>query len=177
MRAVTTLVSVIGDEATDVVEEVPRHAANVSAEKVFGIPDDLIEEDEALKDAWRRAQTHGSVYTLVDVDPLRAVVKQWATRLEGGPADLEVAIGLVSATSLPDYYFVPADLEGPQVHWYFGLLRRLAPARIVPVEMNRPGVMHALSHLSFGPSLPPAHKVAEWARSFIPRPLDDNTSN
>ncbi|MDP8958428.1 MAG: hypothetical protein M3N51_04340, partial [Actinomycetota bacterium] len=106
MRSVTTLVAVVGERATHAATQAAQAAGNVSMEPVGDVPPQPTEAIERMREVWRRAQRHGSIYTLVDADPLGPVVRQWAARLEGQAHDLEVAIGLSADLPMPDFYLV-----------------------------------------------------------------------
>ncbi len=170
MKSVTTLVAVVGDAAADAVAEAAAAASNVAAEEIGELPPDPVQATARVREAWSRAAAHGAIYTLVDGDPLSVVVAQWAARLQGEDHDLEVAIGLAGSLSMPDYYQVDIELPLPAVHWYLGLVERLAPARVVPVQMNAASLLAALSSLPYGPAFPPAAEVAAQARDFVPVP-------
>ncbi len=170
MKAVTTLVAVVGGGAADAVAAVARAATNVAAEQIGELPPDPVQATTRLRETWSRAATHNAIYTLVDADPLAVAVAHWAARLQGDDHDLEVAIGLSGSLAMPDYYLVDTDLTAPALHWYLGLTQRLAPARVAPVEMNAPSLLRALSSLSYGPPFPPAAAVAARGRDFVPVP-------
>ena len=102
----TTLVAVLGSGAAAVGTRQPADlAANVTVEAVGEVPSGPIEAGSVIAQAWSRARRHGSVYTLVDADPIGAVVAEWGRRLRGDASDLEVAIGTAAGT-LPDYYLI-----------------------------------------------------------------------
>lgn len=155
---VTTLVALVGSAAADAAAAASG-AANVTHE-----PADL--DDPAA--GWRRARSHTSVYTLIDVDPLGPVVDRWAARLAGGADDLELAIGSLPEVGVPDYYLVDAGLDHPRVDWYLELLESLSPRRVVPVRLRGPAVLDALGRLRFGPEFPSPPELAALSREFVP---------
>lgn len=170
MKSVTTLVAVVDCAAADTVAVVARAASNVTAEQIGELPLDPVQATTRVREVWSRAATHSAIYTLVDADPLAVVVAHWAARLQGEDHDLELAIGLAGDLSMPDYYLVDTELMAPAVDWYLGLMERLGPARVVPVQMNPPSLLGALSSLPYGRAFPPAAEVAARARDFVPVP-------
>lgn len=159
-RRVTTLVALVGPDAADVAATTAAAAANVTHEPLAGADDPAT--------AWRRASAHGSIYTLVDADPLGAVVERWAARLGGADDGLELAIGSLPEVGVPDYYLVDATLGQPDLSWYLGLLESLSPRRVVPLRLAGPAVAGALAGLRYGPEFPPPRELAALAREYVP---------
>lgn len=159
-RRVTTLVALVGRDAANVAGGTAAAAANVTHERLAGADDPGA--------AWRRASAHGSIYTLLDADPLGAVVERWAARLGGGGDGLELAIGSLPEVGVPDYYFVDAGLDQPGLSWYLGLLESLSPRRVVPLQMAGKAVAGALAGLGYGPEFPPLRDLAAMARTYVP---------
>ena len=169
MAAMTTLVAVVGSGAAAVISATAEMAANVTIETVGEVPERPIEAGSVITQTWSRARRHGSVYTLVDVDPIGAVVAEWARRLRGEDNDLEVAIGSASGT-LPDYYLVARELPDPEIHWYLGLVRSLSASRVLTSDLVPSAVLGTLSSLPSGKELPGAAVLAEQARVWVPLP-------
>ena len=165
----TTLVAVVGPNAGAVIAASAKLAANVTVELAGEIPDGPLEAAAVLAQTWSRARRHGSVYTLVDADPMGAVVAEWARRLRGEENDLEVAIGTAGGT-LPDYYLVARDLPDPEIHWYLGLVRSLSSNRVLTGDLVPRALLDTLSSLPSGRELPPATDLAEQARLWVPLP-------
>lgn len=170
MASLTTLIAVIGDTGARATRAVAERAPNVSFEEVGEVPDDLLEAFTAIRTAWRKAVTHGSVYTLVDADPLAPVVAEWGARLVGKDHQLELAIGLTGADASPDYYLVSPGLRAPAVDWYHGLLHQLCPQRVVATEMKPAALLATLANLKAGPSPPGPSALAARARDYVPLP-------
>lgn len=166
----STLVAVVSDDLVPALGPLAA-AANLSVEAVDELPDDLTARSRAVGAAWRRASGRGgSVYTLVPVDPLTVVVEAWARRLTDDGDDLELAIGLVGDPPMPDYYLIAPGLPDPVVHWYTDHLHRLAPDRVLVVEMTPGAIAKQLAGLPYGSPLPDASTVAESARTYVPLP-------
>lgn len=168
MSSLTTLVVLVGDGAPSTLAHLS--AANVTTEGVGRIPDEPTEAAASLAASWRRALGHAAVYTVVDADPLAAVVAAWASRLQGGADHLELAIGLVPDLPSPDYYLVDPELGEPEIHWYTGNLMGIASSRVVLTELTPTRVLESLASLPSGRSLPRLREVAETARGFVPLP-------
>ncbi len=160
-RTSTTVVAVIGPHAAHRVAEVGGFA-NVHAE----IPDDGPALDRAAA-AWSGVARSSRTYSVHDADPLEAVVHEWVALYdgEGRRGELEMAIAGTTARwrnrsiELPDYYLLlDADmLPRTRQHWYLGVLRVVAPTRIVPVDDSAAAVGRALCRLPAGrwwPDLP-----------------------
>jgi hypothetical protein len=169
MAAMTTLVAVVGSGAATVISAAADLAANVTMETVGDVPDRPLEAASSITETWSRARRHGSVYTLVDVDPIGAVVTEWARRLRGEDNDLEVAIGTAAGT-LPDYYLVARELPDPEIHWYLGLVRSLSASRVLATDLHPRGVLDTLASLPSGKELPTAAALALQARLWVPLP-------
>jgi hypothetical protein len=170
MKAVSTLVAVIGENALDVARRVAAGSVNVGLEATVDQPEGLAARAKSLQEVWMRARHHGLIYTLVNSDPLRPVVDEWANRLLGEDHELELAIAAVGKPELPDYYLVDEHLPTPQVDWYLANLHSLAPTRVLPVKME-PGPLAArLAALPFGRPFPSGDAVASSARHFVPLP-------
>jgi len=137
-RTGTTVVAVVGTDATDCVRRLGE-ATNVVAVSVDADDPPL---DRAVA-TWTQATRAHSPYLVHDADPLAAVADAWVRYYdEQGPVgELEVAVSetlarwRVGSLELPDYYLV---LDAPswdvtRRHWYLGVLHDAAPARVVPV--------------------------------------------
>lgn len=165
----TTLVAVIGPEAGPIVSRVAHDAANVGVVRVEdGKGED---EREDLLIAWGEAQRRRTIYTLVDFDPMAAVVAAWGSRLTGGENDLDVEVGLTGGDRLPDYVLVTEGTEGPAIQWYHGLLRGFAPRRVVTVAASPTSIHDALTRLRPGRGFPAADVVAKAALTYAPTDL------
>jgi hypothetical protein len=158
-RISTTVVALIGPDASRRTREVGE-ATNVRA----AVPDGERPLDRAAA-AWASAVSTSRTYFVHDADPLRAVVTEWAALYDGTGqrGDLETTIADAVARwrgrtiELPDYYLVLDAESLPDTirHWYLGVLRRAAPARVVPVDAA--AVERTLTHLPAGrwwPDLP-----------------------
>jgi|FLYL01.1.fsa_nt_gi hypothetical protein len=165
----TTLLSVVGRGAQMATERLAETAANVSWEAPGRLPGDPLAAAAHLAEVARRAGRHGSVYTLLPVDPFAPLVDAWARRLQGEDHQLEVLIGVAANTPVPDYYLV-GGLPEPQVHWYLGHLRSLAPTRVATVTLTAPGLRETLESLEYGRGLPDAAALAASARDYVPLP-------
>ncbi len=111
------------------------------------------------------------MYTLVDVDPLDAVVVEWAKRLSGEEHQLELAIGNVRRSPSPDYYLVSDTLKGTKLHWYLGLLVDLSPTRVLTVGGTVDDLLGALRTRRTGRGLPALADLATEARRYVPTGL------
>lgn len=160
----------MGDGFDHVVELVAEAADNVAVEPVPHAVESLPEWALQLRQAWTAAQRRSAIYTLVSGDPLSPVVREWERRLDGLPSDLELAIGLMSDTLVPDFYFVDPMIVGTSSHWYLDHLSRLAPARVVLTEPTVTAVLAGLRTLPYGQPLPEAGHLAASARSYVPLP-------
>ncbi len=109
--------------------------------------------------AWSEATRVHTPYFVHDADPLALVGDAWVRRAdEQGPVgELEVAVEAtlarwrVESIELPDYYLVldAESMPPTRRHWYFGVLHRAAPARVVPVA-NTGEATRALPRLGAG---------------------------
>lgn len=164
----TTLLAVVSAAASPAARRAAAVAVNVSFEPAGDLPPAPIDAVAHLTAVWRRAASHGGVYTLVDADPFAPLVEAWAARLEDRPHELELVIGLSSELPVPDYYLVDAALAPPPLHWYADHLANLAPSRVI---VQDPGsLLETLAALPFGRGLPDAGDVAASARSYVPLP-------
>jgi hypothetical protein len=158
-RISTTVVALIGPDASRRTRQVGE-AANVLAV----VPDGDQPLDRAAA-AWASAVSTSRTYFVHDADPLKAVATDWAALYDGTGkrGDLETSIANALARwrsrtiELPDYYLVLDAETLPDTirHWYLGVLRTAAPARVVPVDASK--VERALSRLPAGrwwPHLP-----------------------
>jgi len=137
-RTGTTVVAVVGDDATECVRRLGE-AVNV-------VPVSVEPDDAALDRAvatWAEVTRAHTPYLVHDADPLAAVADAWVRHYdEQGPiGELEVAVAetlarwRVGSIELPDYYLV-LDAESwgaTRRHWYLGVLHGAAAARVVPV--------------------------------------------
>jgi len=160
-RVSTTVVALVGPEAAHRARDVGE-AANVVA--VVPPQDGPLERAIAV---WRTAAVTSRTYLVHDADPLQAVSASWVALYdgEGRRGDLEIAVVNTVARwqartiELPDYYLVLDAEELPTTlrHWYLGVVRAVAPARVVPVTGTTAALERALSHLPAGrwwPDLP-----------------------
>lgn len=160
-RVPTTVVAVIGTAAGE------RARAVGEATNVLAV---VPEEGPALEragQAWREAMRTSRTYLVHDADPLAAVAAAWVAQWDGGGqrGALEVAVAEVTArwrsrvVELPDYYLVldPEQLSPTARHWYLGVLRGVAPSRVVPLPDTATALERALTRLPSGrwwPDLP-----------------------
>lgn len=166
MKSASTLVALVGGVPS--LSTLSDRATNATTVSVAA-GTDLLERHARVEEAWRQATKRSSLYTIVDADPLDVVVSQWSARLQATQHDLELAIGLVThQTVMTDFYLVDIDLGQPQMDWYFDLVARTAPDRVVPVAMTVAGVLEALGHLPHGRSLPTGPDLASQARAYVP---------
>ena len=170
MRSASTLVAVVADGAKHAIVRLAEGAANVAAEAAGPLPDSWSETAAVTRTIWEKALKHRLIYTVVDVDPLAAVVMEWSRRLMGHQHELELAIGASSPPDPPDFYLVDEQLGHPLVDWYLGHLRALSPGRVVPVRLDPGSISHALGSLGFGPPFPSGKDLAATARDFVPLP-------
>lgn len=155
----TTVVALVGPDARPLAE-----AAGAAANVAAVVPEQAPALERAAS-AWREAVRSSSTYVVHDADPLSQVVDAWTALYDGAAArdELAVAVSAVVACwrarslELPDYYLVldAEDLPATRRHWYLGVLRAAAPARVVPVQPT--GIRRALASLRSGrwwPDLP-----------------------
>jgi hypothetical protein len=153
-RVSTTVVALIGPDASRRALEVGK-ASNVRAV----VPDDQQPLERAVA-AWADAATTSLTYVVHDADPLRAVVTDWAALYDGtgqrGALETAIADTVTRwrrrTIELPDYYLVldAESLPATIRHWYLGVLRAAAPARVVPVTGTAAAVERALTRLPAG---------------------------
>ena len=160
-RIATTVVALVGPDAADRAREVGT-AANVLAV----VPDDEAPLDRAAA-AWKGVASTSRTYAVHDADPLAAVAADWVALYDGTGkrGELETSVAETVARwrartiELPDYYLVldAEDMPPTLRHWYLGVLRDAAPARVVPVTGTAGAVDRALTRLPAGrwwPDLP-----------------------
>lgn len=164
------MVAVVAENARPAIVRLADQAANVAAEAAGELPDSWSEAAIATRAAWDRAVRHRLIYTVVDVDPLAPVVKEWSRRLQGQENELELAIGASNPPDPPDFYLVDERLSHPLVDWYLGHLRNLSPGRVVPVRLDPDAMSQALGSLGYGPPFPSGKELAATAREFVPLP-------
>lgn len=153
-RVSTTVVALIGPEAS-------RRALEVGqATNVRSVVPDGEQPLERAAAAWADATATSLTYFVHDADPLRAVVTEWAALYDGTGDRGALATSIAEAVArwraktveLPDYYLVldaetlPATIR----HWYLGVLRDTAPARVVPVSDTAAAVERTLTRLPAG---------------------------
>jgi len=160
-RVSTTVVALVGSDAS-------RHAREVGqAANVLAVVPDGERPLERATDAWARAAATSRTYLVHDADPLLAVATDWVALYdgEGRRGDLETSVADTVARwrarslELPDYYLVldAGALPVTVRHWYLGVLRGAAPARVMPVDPTAAAVEKALTRLPAGrwwPDLP-----------------------
>ena len=170
-RTTTTVVAVVGTDATACVEQLGR-AANVVSVVVDADDPPL---DRAVA-AWTQAARGHSPYLVHDADPLAAVADAWVRRFdeEGPRGELEVAVAetlarwRVGSIELPDYYLL-LDAESwtaTRRHWYLGVLHAAAPARVVPVTGT--DAEAALAHLGAGRWWPDLDQLLDGVDRVVP---------
>ena len=164
------MVAVVAENARPAIVRLADEAANVAAEALGELPDSWSEAAIATRATWDKAVRHRLIYTVVDVDPLAPVVKEWSRRLLGQENELELAIGASNPPDPPDFYLVDERLGHPLVDWYLGHLRDLSPGRVVPVRLDPEAISQALGSLGYGPSFPSGRDLAATAREFVPLP-------
>jgi hypothetical protein len=181
MRPTTVaLAKVEGDVSLAEVAAACADARNVGA--VTG--DSECEPGERIRIAWNEIDRRCSTYVLTDSDPYEALreafVSSWQReRLE----DFEVAALAAGPVPLPAFYFVldagtpDEDPHGARFltrEWFFGLLGRVAPSRVLPVPVSEPplasarAVLDRLAQLPSGAPLPAARELVEHARRSAP---------
>jgi len=164
------MVAVVAEGARPAIVRLAEGAANVAAEAVGELPESWSEAAVLTRATWDRAIRHRLIYTVVDVDPLAAVVMEWSRRLMGQEHELEMAIGASNPPDPPDFYLVDEHLGHPLIDWYLGHLRNLSPGRVVPVRLDPDSISHALGSLGYGPPFPSGKELAATARDFVPLP-------
>jgi hypothetical protein len=171
-RVSTTVVALVGPDASSRALQVGR-ASNVRAV----VPDDQPPLERAAA-AWADATATSRTYMVHDADPLRAVVTDWAALYDGTGqrGALETAVvetvarWRAKAIELPDYYLVldaerlPATIR----HWYLGVLRSAAPARVVPVNGTAAAVERALTRLPAGRWWPDVPDLLDGIDRVVP---------
>jgi len=179
-RISTTVVALVGPEASRRAQEVGR-AGNVRAV----VPDDQPPLERAAV-AWADATATSRTYTVHDADPLRTVVTDWAALYDGtgqrGALETAVAETVARwrarAIELPDYYLVlDADrLPATVRHWYLGVLRAAAPARVVPVDGTAAAVERALTRLPAGRWWPDMPDLLDGIDRVVPDAVNPQAS-
>ena len=167
MRRTTTVVCTVGIDE-EVVETAAAAGSNVAYQAAPTLPNDVIERMRAARDPLAAARRRGAIYTLITVDPLEPVVREWSARLRGEEHDLGTVVGLAADEPLPEYYVVSVDLEGEPVHWYLDHVYRSSDRRVIPIEPTVTAVLHALGHLPHGVELPHGRALAAAATDYVP---------
>ncbi len=168
MRTMTTLIAVIGPRAEPAVQALVERSTNVTNEAVGPLPVDPVQCATHLVAVWRQAARHGSVFTAVAADPLAAVVREWAKRLQGVGHELETAIGLVGDLPTPDFWIVDDTLSEPEIHWYADHLASLAGRRVILAPLDSGPLAGHIASLPTGPQPPPNVEIAQGARGYVP---------
>jgi hypothetical protein len=176
-RIATTVVALVGTEASSWVDRLGRHV------NVLGITTDA--DDPPLDRAvasWRRVAS-GSNFTLIDIDPLHSVADAWirlfapdAFSPDSPRGEVEVARSetlrrfAAGAISMPDFYLVAGadELDETRLHWYLGLLHGHAPARVVPVPADETSLVGALGRLGAGRWWPDPAELLAGVESVVP---------
>ena len=171
-RVSTTVVALVGAGASRHAREVGE-ASNVLAV----VPDAEGPLDRAMA-AWARAAATSRTYLVHDADPLHAVLTDWAALYDGdghrGALEMSVADTVARwrarSLELPDYYLVldPATLPATVRHWYLGVLRDAAPARVVPVDPVAGAVERALTRLPAGRWWPDLPRLLDGIDRVVP---------
>lgn len=170
MERVTTLIATIGDRFSEPIQRVSAGAENVGLHTAREEIESLPEWVAVLREDWKSAQRRSTIYTVLTIDPLAPVVREWARRLDGASSDLELAIGLLSDVPIPDYYLVDPGLTPNVSHWYLDHLPSLAPSRVIVTEPEPARLFATISHLPYGPALPTTGALLESARTYVPIP-------
>jgi hypothetical protein len=171
-RVSATVIALIGFDASLRALEVGE-ATNVRAVVPTGR-----EPMERATEAWSGAVASSRTYVVHDADPLRAVMTDWAALYDGtgqrGELEMSIADTVARwrsrAIELPDYYLVldaealPATIR----HWYLGVLRDAAPARVVPVAATAAAVERTLAHLPAGRWWPDLPDLLEGIERVVP---------
>jgi hypothetical protein len=171
-RVSTTVIALIGPDASRRALEVGE-AANVRAVVPAGQ-----EPMERATEAWAGAVATSRTYVVHDADPLLSVVTDWAALYDGtgqrGELETSIADAVARwrsrAIELPDYYLVldaetlPATIR----HWYLGVLRDVAPARVVPVAGTAAAVERTLTHLPAGRWWPDMPEMLDGIDRVVP---------
>jgi hypothetical protein len=175
MMRLTTIVAVVADNARDLVEAVAGDATNVTA--VLQETPDQLDPGRLKSSALRRAEAGNNVYTLIDFDPMAAVVDAWVARLGGKENHLDVEVGRIGAVALPEYFLVADDIDDARVHWYHGHLNSYAPRRVVTIEPSPPAIHRRLSHLRSDRAFPTADVIARAALDYSPTTLSSTETD
>ena len=170
MKRTTTLIATVGTRFDRPSERVAEVSGNVARQGAPDAVESLTDWVEQLRHAWNAALRRSTIYTVLTRDPLGPVVREWARRLEGAPADLELAIGLLGDAPLPDFYLVDPDMSGSQAHWYLDHLAKLAPRRVALIEPTEGALLTSIRRLPYGKSLPEVADVLASARTYVPLP-------
>ncbi len=170
MQRTTTLIATVGRAFDLPVERAAAAAENVAREVAPEPVESLPDWVEKLRSAWRAAQRRSTIYTVLTLDPLGPVVREWARRLEAKQSDLELAIGLTTDAPMPDFYLVDPAISGAISHWYLDHLAKLAPRRVILTEPTAAAVLEAVRRLPYGRALPKTADVIESARTYVPVP-------
>ncbi len=176
MNRTTTLIVTVGRGFDRPSERVADVAENVAREQAPEPVESLTDWVDQLRRTWVAAQRRSTIYTLLTGDPLGPAVREWARRLDGEPTELELAIGLLADAPLADFYLVDPSITGSAAHWYLDHLPKLAPRRIVLIEPTEDALLSAVRKLPYGKPLPTTADVLESARTYVPLPeLDTST--
>jgi hypothetical protein len=170
MNRTTTLIVTVGRGFDRPSERVAEASDNVARQAAPDPVEPLTDWVDQLRPTWTAAQRRSAIYTVMTRDPLGPVVREWARRLDGQQADLELAIGLLSDAPLPDFYLVDPSITGSGAHWYLDHLPKLAPRRIVLIEPNEHAMISAIRRLPYGKPLPTVTEVLASARTYVPLP-------
>lgn len=168
MPAMTTLLCVVGSNAQPAIGQASSSATNLTVEVPSTEQDDPVGRTSELAAAWKRAATHGSVFTAVPMDPLAVVVEQWALRLEGNSHELELSIGLVGEIPVPDFWIVADDLPAPHSHWYYEHLAHVARGRVLMRSITPGALRRTIGSLPSAPLPPKLPDLAASARTYVP---------
>jgi len=183
----TTVVLASVSPAADVaaVAACVGSAANVAAVLVR---DGDRDDSAGWQTVWSEIERVHATYAVTDADPLetlgRAYVAAWQSRhLER--FDI-AAVGVSANAPRPDFYLILDDgtpeqkLDSERAlrrEWYFGLLARAAPARVLVAEAGSApevtcdAVKRTLARLPCGAEIPRVPELAELARKRIPGQL------
>jgi hypothetical protein len=170
MERTTTLIATIGNRFARPSELVAEASGNVARQAAPEAIESLTDWTQSLRSAWRAATRRSTIYTMMTSDPLAPVVREWARRLDGANAELELAIGLIGDAPMPDFYIVDPQITGSPAHWYLAHLPKLAPRRVIITEPTEPALVSALRQLPYGPALPTTAEVLDSARTYVPMP-------
>ncbi len=175
-RISTTVVALAGVDAARRARE-----AGTFGNVLAVVPEEHDPVERAVT-AWAGAASSSRTYVVHDADPLAAVARSWVALYDGTGlrGELETAVAAVTArwrsrsVELPDYYLVldAEHLPATVRHWFLGVLRDAAPARVVPVQPSTAAVGRALARLPAGRWWPDLPDLLEGIDAVAPDAVD-----